>query len=182
MSSTTMLFNREGLSGKLKVSMNNTVLLVPLDMGTLYPVCLILSGPIVRITPREVHVKDVGFLNTIYLPSNHYQREKDWIQTRGLDVAMSTSGTISHELHRRRREALNPFFRKKNVMVLESLINSKVLQFCDHLDSSNGPVNLYDLYYALAREYVYEPQLQARINEKLVKDWQYRVPVQLRQR
>ena len=71
---------------------------------------------------------------------------------------MSTSGTISHELHRKRREALEPFFSKKNVMILEPLIKRKVLQLCEHLDCSDKPVNLYDLYYALARECVDLPQ------------------------
>ena len=67
---------------------------------------------------------------------------------------MSASGTIPHELHRKRREALNPFFSKKNVMALEPLIRKKVLQLCGHLEASQGPVNLYDLYYAFARECV----------------------------
>ena len=120
---------------------------------------LILVGPIIRVTPREVHIQDASFLDTIYPVSNHHKRDKDWLQTRGLDVGMSTSGTISHDLHRRRREALSSFFSQKNVMMLESSIKQKVLQLCEHLDESlrqplRAPLNLSDLYYALARECV----------------------------
>lgn len=82
-------------------------------------------------------------------------RDKDWNQTRGLDVGESTSGTISHELHRRRREALSPCFSQKSVVVLEPLILEKVGQLREHLDAamvSGKPINLYDLYYAFARE------------------------------
>ncbi|MCJ1394259.1 hypothetical protein MMC18_007137 [Xylographa bjoerkii] len=40
-------------------------------------------GPIVRITPREVHIKDVGFLDTIYAPVA-IKRDKDPHQIRTL--------------------------------------------------------------------------------------------------
>ena len=107
------------------------------------------------MAPNEIHINDVDFLDSIYPTSNAHKRDKDWVQTRGLDVGMSTSGTISHDLHRRRRESLNPFFSQKNVAMLEPLVKDKVAQLCEHLDSalaSGKPVNLYDLYYALARE------------------------------
>ena len=113
------------------------------------------AGPIIRVAPNEVHVNDVEFLDTIYPISNTHKRDKDWTQIRGLDVGMSTSATLSHDLHRRRRESLNPFFSQKNVAALEPLIKDKVKQLCGHLDDATKtgkPVNLYDLYYALARE------------------------------
>lgn len=116
---------------------------------------IILSGPILRVAPNEIHINDVGFLDSIYPTSNAHKRDKDWMQTRGLDVGMSTSGTISHDLHRKRRESLSPFFSQENVAMLEPLVNDKVAQICEHLDAaqaSGKPVNLYDLYYALARE------------------------------
>jgi hypothetical protein len=120
-----------------------------------------LEGPIIRVTPVEVHIKDVGFLDVIYPASNLRKREKYWRQLRGLDVGMSTASTIPHELHRRRRDALNPFFSQRNVVALESDIRSKVMQLCDYFENAlhlgNGEVlNLYDLYYALAREFVHD--------------------------
>lgn len=38
------------------------------------------------------------------------------------------SDTIDHDLHRRRREYLSPFFSQKNVLALDSLIVLKVGQ------------------------------------------------------
>lgn len=116
---------------------------------------LTLQGPIIRVAPNEIHINDIGFLDYIYPTSNIHKRDKDWVQTRGLNVEMSTSATISHNLHRKRRESLNPFFSQKTVAMLEPLIKGKVAQLCEHLDEaqlSGKPVNLYDLYYALARE------------------------------
>jgi hypothetical protein len=120
-----------------------------------------LEGPIIRVTPVEVHIKDAGFLDVIYPASNLRKREKYLRQLRGLDVGMSTASTIPHELHRRRRDALNPFFSQRNVVALESEIRSKVTQLCGYFENAlhlgnEEVLNLYDLYYALAREYVHD--------------------------
>ena len=91
----------------------------------------------------------------MYPTSNNIVRDRDRDAVKGLDVGESTSGTISHELHRRRREALSPSFSQKNVVIFEPLIQEKVAQLSGHLDSaiaSGEPVNIYDLYYAFARE------------------------------
>ena len=56
---------------------------------------------------------------------------------------------MNHELHRKRREALNPFFSKRSVVALEPMIAEKVdlprASFERH--ASNGtPINLSDVY------------------------------------
>ena len=114
-----------------------------------------LLGPIIRVTPDEVHVNDITILDTIYTAPNVHRRDKDRAQLRGLDVGMSTSGTAAHDLHRKRRAELSPFFVTNSVTKLRPLIAAKVAYLCQHLDSaqlSGVPINLYDLYYALARE------------------------------
>ena len=111
-------------------------------------------GPIIRVTPWEVHINDVEFLDDIYAPS-HRRREKYAFQLRTLPVPLSIGGSRTHDLHRRRREALNPFFSRNSVMSLESSINEKVEQLCrlmeDH-QKENTPVNLSDVYYGFALE------------------------------
>ena len=129
-----------------------------------------MQGPIVRITPREVHVNDLDFLLTIYPLSPLEKRDKDPVQLRGLDVGLSTASTVCHNLHHRRREAIAPFFAEKNVLGLESMIRQKVEQGREVLDrtardgrevedqerpkgrTGGGVIDLYDLYYAYARE------------------------------
>jgi cytochrome P450 len=101
-----------------------------------------------------VHVDDVEFLDEIYAPS-HRKREKYEFQLRTLPVPLSMGGSRTHDLHRRRREALNPFFSKKSVTGLESMINQKVEQLCCLIEAhqkNNAPVNLSDVYYAFALE------------------------------
>lgn len=68
---------------------------------------------------------------------------------------MSVGGSIKHNLHRKRREALNPFFSKKSVTNLEPMITQKVEQLHQRLEyhlKHEKPVNLSDLYFAFAME------------------------------
>lgn len=70
---------------------------------------------------------------------------------------MSMGGTIKHDLHRKRREALDPFFSKKSVTGLESMIRHKVNQLCELMEDYSKQeivVNLLDVYFAFANEYV----------------------------
>jgi len=112
------------------------------------------KGPIIRVSPWEIHVSDVEFLDDIYAPSFR-RREKYAFQTRTLKVPMSVGGSINHELHRKRREALNPFFSKRSVVALGPMISQKVdllrASFDQH--AKNGtPITLSDIYYAFANE------------------------------
>lgn len=112
------------------------------------------TGPVVRITPWEVHFNDVDFLDDIYAPSFR-RREKYAYQTRTLPVPLSVGATIQHELHRKRREALNPFFSKKSVQSLGPMIASKTKLLCDRLDghlNSQMPLSLTEVYFAFANE------------------------------
>lgn len=107
-----------------------------------------------RITPWEIHVNDVEFLDDIYAPSFR-RREKYAYQTRTLPVPLSVGGTIQHELHRKRREALNPFFSKKSVQSLGPMIARKAELLCKRLDdhlNSQIPINLSEVYFAFANE------------------------------
>ncbi|TVY90100.1 Cytochrome P450 monooxygenase [Lachnellula willkommii] len=75
-------------------------------------------GPIVRITPDEIHVNDVGFLETIYAPSM-FHRDKYGYILRTLRIPGAIGAIVRHDVHRKRREVLGPFFSKRNVLHLE---------------------------------------------------------------
>ena len=105
-----------------------------------------------RITPWEIHVNDVDFLDDIYAPSFRRQ-EKYAYQIRTLPVPLSVGGTIQHDLHRKRREALNPFFSKKSVQSLEPMIAKKTKLLRARIDehfASRNPLSLSDVYFAFA--------------------------------
>ena len=62
---------------------------------------------------------------------------------------------MNHELHRKRREALNPFFSKRSVLALGSMISGKVDLLCASLErhvKDGTPINLSDVYFAFANE------------------------------
>ena len=68
---------------------------------------------------------------------------------------MSVGGSIKHDLHRKRREALNPFFSKKGVTAVEPMITQKVDQLCQCLEDyskQRAPINLSDVCFAYANE------------------------------
>ncbi|TVY18468.1 Cytochrome P450 monooxygenase TRI4, partial [Lachnellula arida] len=114
-------------------------------------------GPIVRITPREVSVSDLEFLNTLYSPGPHAKRNKDIEKVKALGINSSIGGAVEHDLHRKRRESLNPFFSKKRVLNLAPQIQNKISQLEDIFLTSqniNGVVNLSDLYFAFSSEQV----------------------------
>ncbi|KAB8210099.1 putative benzoate 4-monooxygenase cytochrome P450 [Aspergillus parasiticus] len=71
-------------------------------------------GPVIRINPDKVHIDDPDFFDQVFNQTNGRAVKP----LRVADVFgpyPATIGTQSHELHRLRRSALNPFFSKKSV-------------------------------------------------------------------
>ena len=112
-------------------------------------------GPIIRLTPDELHVNDVGFLDAVYAPSMS-RRDKYDYQLRSLRVPGGIGAAAGHDLHKKRRDALSPFFTKKNVIQLEPVITDKVKQLCREIDSHcsrDTVINLSDAFFAFSNEY-----------------------------
>ncbi|CAG8956484.1 hypothetical protein HYFRA_00003870 [Hymenoscyphus fraxineus] len=113
-------------------------------------------GPIIRVTPDEIHVNDVGFLDDVYAPST-VRRDKYSYQLKSLRVPGGVGASAGFDLHKKRRDALTPFFSKRNVTFLEPLITKKVNHLCDviqkHADTST-PVNLSDVFFAFSNDVV----------------------------
>jgi cytochrome P450 len=81
-------------------------------------------GPIVRINPYEVHVSDPEFFNTIY--SQTEKRDAWHWRKKGFGIDVSTLTTLEHDLHRKRRSALNPLFSKQRIVKLQPVIQYSV--------------------------------------------------------
>lgn len=82
-----------------------------------------------RITPDELHIKDPDFYEEIYAPASK-QRDKYGAWTIGAGAPGSTFATVSHNHHRLRRGAINPFFSKRAVSNAEKLIWEKIEILC----------------------------------------------------
>jgi cytochrome P450 len=102
----------------------------------------------------EIHIKDPSFLDEIYAPASS-RREKYPFLMRTLATSQASGATVNHDTHRKIREALNPFFGKKAITSFESIIKERVLklrQVVEEHSRSQTPLNLSDIYFALANE------------------------------
>lgn len=102
-------------------------------------------------------ISDVEFIDAVYAPKSQAKRNKDFEKVKALGINTSVGGAVDHDLHRRRRESLNPFFSKKSVLNLAPEIKEKTSQIEGIFAASMKekiPLNLSDLYFAFSREQV----------------------------
>ncbi|KAG8169495.1 hypothetical protein KVR01_000240 [Diaporthe batatas] len=91
-------------------------------------------GPIVRINPRHIHIRDPDFLDPIYAPQGRQKRNTDpWfsIATESGMMGWSLLQTTEHQLHHVRRASLSRFFSKSAVRQLEGLVTDKIDRLVD---------------------------------------------------
>ncbi|KAJ5734185.1 cytochrome P450 [Penicillium malachiteum] len=98
----------------------------------------------VRVSPYELHCNDPEFYNTIYA-SPPEQRDKYLRATRSPDCNNATGFTVEHAHHRLRREALAPFFSKRNTVLMEDDIKACVDTLCENMGKNKDPGNPFNL-------------------------------------
>ena len=147
MNSISMCGIQACLYGKLKGCIKSMVA-ITIPQNVQYADLHLSTGPIVRINPLELHVNDIEFYDEIYA-SGSRQRDVYDFSRRGLDAPLALGGTVKHDLHRHRRDALNPFFSKENVTKLEPLIQDKVNLLCDRISNVEQPIVLSNAFMAL---------------------------------
>jgi hypothetical protein len=91
-------------------------------------------GPIVRISPYEIHIADPDFYDTLYSSSLATRKDRWSWYTAGLGLPDSTLGTVEQALHRRRRAALSPFFSKQNVRKLQPVVEERAAKLASRLE------------------------------------------------
>ncbi|EER24920.1 hypothetical protein D8B26_007494 [Coccidioides posadasii str. Silveira] len=87
-------------------------------------------GPIVRINPHELSIRDPEYYDELYVagsvrPTERYKGFVDGI----VDFDGSHLATIGHDLHRKRRKPLDPYFSRAGVTKLEPM----VAELCEKL-------------------------------------------------
>ncbi|KAI1137896.1 cytochrome P450 [Hypoxylon sp. FL0543] len=105
-------------------------------------------GPVVRISPNEVHCSDVEFLGEIFTLGSR-KRDKSLHQISGSPMMSSTFATTQHDLHRLRRSSLAKFFSRNQIAQLEPRIQELVQRLCDKLLSEAGknkPLSVQECY------------------------------------
>ncbi|RAO73216.1 uncharacterized protein BHQ10_009228 [Talaromyces amestolkiae] len=91
-------------------------------------------GPIIRITPTELHINDPDFFDILYARDG--RRHKYSYFSGRFGYASDTFSTWQHELHYQRRKALSPFFSLKSIREFEPVIRAKVDKLCAKLSAS----------------------------------------------
>ena len=113
-------------------------------------------GPIVRISPFEIHINDPEYIDTVYPGPSHRSMKYAWAM-RQFGLRTSFLSTISHELHRIRRGALSNFFSKASLQRLEPGVQAqidKLVSRLRHLQGSGRNVNLLDVYACLTGDII----------------------------
>ncbi|OTA59659.1 putative cytochrome P450 [Hypoxylon sp. EC38] len=102
-------------------------------------------GPIIRISPNELHCNDPSFIDTLYAGGS-VRRDKYAYYASQFGVF----GTVHHNLHRLRRSAINRFFSRASVSKLEPMIHDKVDLLCKQLQTHLGDENPVQLNMAFS--------------------------------
>jgi hypothetical protein len=114
------------------------------------------KGPIVRIRPDVLHVNDPEFLDQLYTGASK-RRDKYKIACNGYATYGAGLGTISHDLHRTRRAALNPFFSKQSIRRLEPIFQEALWKVFERLSQhakTGSPLHINMLYSALTSDVI----------------------------
>ncbi|KAF9886516.1 hypothetical protein FE257_011423 [Aspergillus nanangensis] len=91
-------------------------------------------GPIIRVKPNELHIKDPDYYNTVYAgPGKH--RNKD-LAFSNITFPQSLFSTAEHAIHSKRRGVLGQFFKKNAIATFEPVIQANTNALCRHF--TNG--------------------------------------------
>lgn len=84
-------------------------------------------GPIIRISPWEVHIHDPDFYKTIYVSAAAQRKANKYpFFTKFLGLDLAVFATVEHDLHRKRRAALSPYFSMASVRRLQPVIQERI--------------------------------------------------------
>jgi hypothetical protein len=89
------------------------------------------QGPIIRINPWELHIRDPDFYETIY--SSTARRDKVYAHTRWGDTEGASQATVEHDMHKIRRAANDPYFSKRQIRSFTPFIQGRADKLCERL-------------------------------------------------
>lgn len=108
-------------------------------------------GPIVRISPHELHISDPAYYEKLYRQEGQWNKY-DWAYD-AFGAPMSTVCTVDHEMHKRRRVPLNAFFSKASVASRQDVIQRFANKLCDRIAQFEGStVNVTAAISAFTRD------------------------------
>ncbi|KUJ12594.1 cytochrome P450 [Mollisia scopiformis] len=110
-------------------------------------------GPIIRISPYELHILDSAFYEKLYCQEGRWEKYS-WAYD-AFGVKDSIISTANHELHKARRQPLDAYFSKTKVANQQALILRNLEKLCSRLSKVSGsrkPINLGAALSAFTRD------------------------------
>ncbi|KAI0120912.1 cytochrome P450 [Hypoxylon sp. NC0597] len=127
-------------------------------------------GPIIRISPYELHVSDPAFFDTLYRMDGRWDKYA-WAYD-AFGAKRSTLFGSDHDAHRARRRAIAPFFSKQNVVARQDLLRRNIDKLCRRISNLTGSTfNLGAAVSAFARDNANEYILGKAYNELDLEDF-----------
>lgn len=113
-------------------------------------------GPVIRISPWEVHIADPEFYDVAYSTRSKHSKFQPWQQRFGLPL--STFDVIHHEQHNHRRQAIALFFTRQRVLSYTPYIQKCVNKMCERFETeyrhTKKPLCLDEAYAALTSDII----------------------------
>ncbi|KAL2206994.1 cytochrome protein [Sarocladium strictum] len=135
-------------------------------------------GPVIRISPDELHVDDYTWVDTLYTVTANGVRDKHPPDAMMVGKPHSIFGTVSHIIHRKRRAAFAHLFSKANTAGAEAMIWDKADKMVNNIDRQiqrDGFADLRTHTLAMttdvAAEYCLEESLHLQDDEHKAQQW-----------
>ncbi|GKZ75835.1 hypothetical protein AnigIFM56816_003291 [Aspergillus niger] len=107
-------------------------------------------GPIVRINPEELSINDPAFYNEVYVTENKRRTSHYDVFCKGIDFDGSHLLTVDHDLHRKRRKPLEPFFSRMGISRLQDMLAEVALKLEGRLREYEGRHKVIRLDHAFS--------------------------------
>jgi hypothetical protein len=115
-------------------------------------------GPIVRITPEELHINDPEWIPELY-PVGGRRRDKYRRAMEVFGFRDAAIATVEHDMHRMRRGAMSRMFSKDSIRRLEPIMQENLGKLFGRLQEyqdSGKPLNMLPVYSAFTNDLIAE--------------------------
>lgn len=133
-------------------------------------------GPVVRINPDELHIRDPDMYEHVYASS--VKRDKWYNAARMTGKEYGSFTTIPHELHRRKRVANTPMMMRRRVHANQSILVAETDALVANVQraAANGEVlDLGVLFIGYALDvvgaYFFDKTIGAQKDAELARNW-----------
>lgn len=112
-------------------------------------------GPIIRISPYELHIDEPDYYDELY--SLHKPRNRYGWFVAQFGLPDSVFASVDWKLHRARRAAMSSFFSKTSVYKLEPMLSHMIEKLCKRINEyreSGQPLPMRLLYSCLTTDVI----------------------------